>query len=391
MNSSLKLSRHTMKFNKILLTFCFFAAASSCTKQDNNSTAPQADAIRFGIEEIAETRLAYDEQDDSRLSARFTDGNKIGLYAFFNNFYYFYPEYSNFAESVIFANQDLTVRYTDQGEQYTEYSPIKSWTFSTIYGTAPHTLDVVAYYPQKMGYNPDYVVINHSYSDKDGKGGGAATLKYFYVSKKTDPTTNATTTKVNFDIDFMTAHTRYDDSKTPLNFRNDMLSLSHIPLRFTRQTASLNLKVTKPDYYEDSITVKSVTAHFKAYQEFDLKGYINKDVQFDETTKPFAYSQGTWSNMSEDYLTASIGDLNVKLEKTNWTGNPQEGAERDVENLLPLEKMFHFPTDTDILKVVFTILDGTDEKTYVWHPHIAPIVANTHYTLHLELDPKRAN
>ncbi len=362
-----------IKFDKIYLFIGLLSALCSCTKGSNTSDAPLQDAMLFGVEEIAETKVAYSQDADDKIIASFTEGDEIGVYAYYNNFYYYYTEYADFAESVIFANHQLTVG--DDGESLS-YSPLRSWTFSTLYGTAPHTLDAFAYYPFKADYNYDYVYIEHTYPDaEEGTSGGAGTLIYWYAYDYDENDVNYGA--VNSDIDFMTAHTRYDDSETPENFREDMLSLTAIPFAFTRQTASLNLQVTKPDDYASTITVTGITVYYDAYRKFTQS--INSS------------SVVTWSEMTTGYaLEASKTGLNVELDETDWDSTPTEDSYNEVDNLLANDNLLHFPPDTQINKIVFTI-SGATTNTYTWHPHIATFVANTHYTLNLELDPERAN
>ncbi len=342
------------KLRKVMATplLCLSLLLTACTQTTDPEQEPTQDAILFGVEGVAQTKVDYDGQ-----SADFTAGDQIGVYAFYNNFYYYYTQYSSFAESVIFANQGLIV---DESKN-ANYSPLVSWTFSTLYGTAPHTLDVVAYYPFKEGYNEDYALLVHDDS-------GAATLKYYYVNSSG---------VVNSGVDFMTAQTRYDDSDAPEDFRSDMLALERIPLSFTRQLASLNLKVTKPYGYSDKIVVNGVTVTFDAYKEFS------------QTVG--ASPQSTWSEMTENYALTGSTECNVTLSETVYEDAPDESTTSTATYLLEDDNMFFFPPETNILKVDFDITVGTEKTTYTWHPHIATIQANTHYTLNLELDPARAN
>lgn len=358
-----------IKFDKIYLALLTLTAISGCTNSSDIEDEPLQDAMLFGVEEIAQTKVAYSQGSDDKITATFEEGDQIGLYAFYNNFYYYYPEYSSFAESVIFANQELTVQ---ADRKSTTYTPVRSWTFSTLYGTAPHTLDAIAYYPFKADYNADYVYIEHTYPDAEaGTSGGKATLIYYYATQDSESNYTA-----NVDVDFMTAHTRYDDSETPDNFRSDMLSLAAIPLSFTRQTASLNLQVTKPDDYGTDLTVTSITVYYDAYTKFTQSVDVTSEV--------------AWSDMTSDYaLQVSKTGLSVELAETDWDSTPTEDSYNAVSNLLADDNLLHFPPDTQINKIVFTLKETSD--TYTWHPHIATFVANTHYTLNLELDPARNN
>ncbi len=343
-----------IKFNKIFTTIGLSLAIASCAKEEISTS--QNDAMQFWIKEITQSRVAYDDQENGGISATFEAGDDIGLYAFYNNFYYFYDQYNNFAESIIFANQGL--RVDTQGAA--TYSPLRSWTFSTIYGTAPHTIDCIAYYPFKEGYNPNYVVMNHD-------SNGAATLAYQYVDGDT----------VNSNIDFMTAHTRYDDSATPEKFRSDMLGLGSIPFIFTRRTASLNLRVSKPEGYATDVIVTGVTLYFDAYTKFTHTVNGESAVQ--------------WEGMTTGYALQASAACEKSLAETSWNPSPESGAMQPAENLLSEKERFFLPPDTNIHKVLFTITVNEVEKSYTWHPHIAPIKANSHYTLNLELDPNRAN
>ncbi|MFI3267426.1 MAG: hypothetical protein R3Y51_01790 [Rikenellaceae bacterium] len=325
--------------------------SSSCTKSLSD-TASDESVMLFGVEST-QTKVNYDG-----VEADFEKGDELGLYAFYNNFYYYYNEYASFAESVIFANHGLTI---DESKNAT-YSPLRTWTFSTLYGTAPHTLDVVAYYPFKTGYNEDYVVMVYDEDD------GAATLEYYYVNDDGD---------IN-NVDYMTACTRYDYSAKTDEFREAMLGLEYIPLSFTRQTASLNFKITKPEDYETEIIVKGVEVTFDAYKKM--------------TQTIGASSTVTWSDMTENYSLTTSTTCSATLAETVYDYTPSEDVTPTVvDDLLSDEQLLFFPPGTEIWKIVFTLTDDGEEKEYTWHAHVDEIFANTHYTLNLELDPSRAN
>ncbi len=345
-----------VKLNKIASLLCILFTLTSCVKEDVETNVPVEDSMLFGVKGIAQTRIDYSGESDNRVTAMFEKGDNIGLYAFYNNFYYYFSEYMSFAESVIFTNQGLTV----DGNNNATYSPVRSWTFSTIYGTAPHTLDCVAYYPFREGYNTTYV---HVTNDNNGK----ATLEYLYAYEGV----------VNANVDFMTAYTRYDDSLTPDRFRDDMLALQSIPLSFTRRCASLNLKVTKPKGYTTDIIVTEVTVYFDAFTKFTQT--IGSD------------SVISWVDMTSDYALEASAFCNVNLIENTWNNTPGQGATNKADNLLEYDNMLHFPPETQINKIVFVLTDDGVSKNYTWHPHLAPIEANTNYTLNLELDPQRAN
>ncbi len=332
---------------------------ASCEKHEVVSSVAQS-SILFSVDEITQTKVSYGEQENGGVSAAFEDGDYIGVYAFYNNFYYYYMEYLSFAESVIFANDSLEL----DGSGGASYSPLKSWTFSTLYGTAPHTLDVVSYYPFTSGYNPKYINVVHDDS-------GAATLEYYYVGYLGDD--SQTDDVVNFNIDFMTATQRYNYSDDTTGFRDAMLALPSIPLSFTRQMASLNIQVTKPDDYSSDIIVTQVDVYCYAYQKFTQTIGANEKIE--------------WSEKSEELLVATA-TCKITLDKTGRDEVSDEEATNDVDNLLESDNLLYFPPGTDISKVVFT-LDGGG--SYTWHPHIATIEANTNYILNLELDPARAN
>lgn len=363
-----KYSRYSRFWKGAVLSLVFMLC--SCTKDEAESQGVVDGVILFGVEDIASTKVLYGDQDNGGLSASFEDGEYIGLYAFYNNFYYYYMSYLSFAESVLFTNQGLKIELSDASCDAT-YSPLKSWTFSTLYGTAPHTLDCIAYYPFQESYNPKYVNMVHD-------DGGAATLEYYYVgylgSEEADNVVNA-------NIDFMTAHSRYAYSSSDTEgFRSDMLSRDKLILAFTRQMASLNLQVTKPEGYTAEIVVKGLTVYFDAYTKFTQTVNTSSSV--------------TWSEMTENYaLEASVtcGDSGVSLSETSWNSTPSEDFVYVVPNLLEDDNMLFFPPATEINKIVFSITDGGVATTYTWHPHVAPIEANTLYTLNLELDPSRAN
>lgn len=339
---------------KNILKFCLLSALTSCTKSNNFSHQEQS--MLFGVESITQTRVDYTDHDNGGVAAQFEEGDQIGLYGFYNNFYYYYSEYLNFAESVIFANQGLIVN--SQGSA--AYSPIRSWTFSTIYGTAPHTLDCIAYYPFREGHNPTYVNLTHDEN-------GAATLEYHYVDGS----------DINSNIDFMTAHTRYDRHETPEDFRKEMLALKSIPLTFTRRTASLNFKVTKPKGYAREIVVTGVTLHFDSYSKFHQKVDGGSAIW--------------WSGMTNGYSRLTSTNCEKSLKETTWDGIPEAGAQHKVENLLSSDQRFFLPPDSTIGKIVFSITDNGEPKTFTWHPHVATIEANATYTLNLELDPNRVS
>lgn len=345
----------------ILILLC---GLSSCAKQETEGLDSSQNAMLFGIEEITQTRLSYSDQDNGGLAAKFDAYENIGLFAYYNNFYHYYNEYASFAESVLFSNQGLII----DANYNATYSPLKSWTFSTLYGTAPHTLDAVAYYPFEEDYNPGYINL---FRDSENN----TLLEYYYVGYLGSEV--AQDSVVQCHRDFMTAHTRYDYSGTPSDFRDAMLELTSIPLTFTRQLASLNLQVTKPDDYPTEIIVTGISVYFDAYRKF--------------TQSIDSKSTVTWSNMTSNYSLTATATCNTELEETGWDSTPDQDAYNTVENLLEDDNMLFFPPETQINKVVFTLTDDGAETTYTWHPHIATIEANTHYTLSLELDPARAN
>ncbi len=360
---------------KIYSLLSLLLVCASCTKEETTEEAVVAEeaVMQFSVEQIAQTKVEY-----SGLTATFTDGENAGLYTFYNNFYYYYNDYGCFAESVIFANQGVTL----YSSGVAEYSPMRSWTFSTIYGTAPHTIDCMAYYPFRADYNPDYVVVETI--------DNTPTIEYNYYSETT--TTTETTKTVNSDIDFMTAHYRYaatdsNGDSDPETFRTYMLALGSIPLTFNRQTASLNLKVTKPDEHTDEIVVTGITVYFDAYTKFTQKIDNTSAVSWSEM-----WSETYKDETTGDYLTTSK-ECNATLAKTGWDDIPTDGATTTttVANLLEDSNMLFFPPEAEIQKIVFTLTDGSEAKEYTWHPHMATIEANTHYTLNLELDPERAN
>ncbi len=371
-----------IRFNKIYPLLSILLVLTSCEREDIESVDTVEYPMLFGVEQITQTKVSYEDQysdEDTAtfegVAARFDVGDNVGLYAFYNNYYYWYNDYGCFAESVIFANHGMVV-----GEDnMLDYSPIRSWTFSTLYGTAPHTIDVMAYYPLVDGYYPEQIAMINDET-------GAATFEYYYFYNKTSTTTDdqgeTTTTSrvVNSDVDFMTAHTRYDEYEDrATDFREAMLEKATIPLEFTRQLASLNLQVTKPDGYATDIIVTGLTFYFDAYEKF------TQTISSSDVVK--------WDGMTEGYsLTATVSDLEVTLNQTGWSDIPSDGATNEgVANLLTAKQMPFFPPDAEIWKVIFTITDGGEAKTYTWHPHITTIEANRHYTLSLELDPARAN
>lgn len=349
-------------------------ALASCS-EDNIETSESVETVEnpmlFGIEQIAQTKVSYGDQDNAGLSAKFDVGDNLGVYAFYNNFYYYYNDYGVFAESVIFANEGMWVTESS-GAYYASYEPLRSWTFSTLYGTAPHTLDVVAYYPlvSGSGYNPHHLNVVET--------NGAATLEYYYYSY--DGADDSDGYTVNSNVDFMTAHTRYDQYEDqPEQFRAAMLSLTSIPLEFTRQLASLNFQVTKPDGYESEIKVTALTVTFDAPTKF---------TQTISSSPKIA-----WDDMTENYSLTASTTCEATLAQTVYNYTPGEHEEdiAVVDDLLEDDELLFFPPETEIWKIVFTITDGGVEKEYTWHAHVAEIVANTHYTLSLELDPSRAN
>ncbi len=354
---------------KIYIILCLLLACSSCAREELQSYVEEdvevvENPMLFGVEQIAQTKVTYDG-----VTASFEVGDEIGIYAFYNNFYYYYNDYGVFAESVLFANHGAHIGDSSNAI----YEPLRSWTFSTVYGTAPHTLDCVAYYPLKEGYNPDHVIMN--YDDTD-----AVTLQYcYYYDYETEDEDASTTGQIVRDtVDFMTAHTRYDEYQgDPETFRTEMLGLTSIPLEFTRQTASLNFQVTKPDDHTNTIIVTGLTIYFDACTKF------TQSISGSDTI--------SWSDMTENHYLEATRTCSKALVTTNWDAIPEEGSSNTVANLLDDDNMLFFPPKTEIWKVVFTITDNGEEKEYTWHPHVAEIVANTHYTLSLELDPDRAN
>ncbi len=354
---------------------------TSCSVGEEVSPAAVEPAIGFGIGDIAQTKVEYTEgESDARLSAEFEPEELIGIYAFYNNFFYYYTEYAGYAESVIFHNQWLKIDKVDVTKA--AYEPQLSWTFSTLYGDSPHTLDCVAYYPYAANYNPRYANLVHSYSTEDSNG-GAATLEYYYVGYMGGVSDNATEV-VNANVDFMTAHVRYDsytDSADAAGFRDYIISNPTIALSFTRQLASLDLQVTKPLTHNEKIFVNELQVIFDAPAKFEQK--------IDET-KAVA-----WSDVRRE-LSYTVDCNDKELIKNTWDDTPVDDvAKQDVENLLGVDNMLFFPPDTYIRKLVFTITigegDAATQQRYVWHPHVATFVRNKHYTLTLELDPERDN
>lgn len=365
-----------IKYDKIVSIFCLLLALNSCQKEQIEDVVIDKE-ILFGVEEIAQTKLAYGDQTNGGLSAKFSADDKIGVYAYYNNFYYYYTEYESFAESVVFSNQGMWITNNADGTQGLSYSPLRSWTFSTLYGTAPYKIDCIAFYPYNDSggtsyYNPKYI---NMVNDESGK----ATLEYYYYGYMGNDAD--ATYVVNSNIDFMTAHTLYQEEDAT-DFRSAMLGLDYIPLVFTRQTASLNLQVTKPDDYPTEIIVTGISVYFDAYTKF---------------TQTLSSSGGTisdeirWEDMTTDYSLTASTTCNATLAETGWNAVPDEDSSNEVEDLLEDDEILFFPPDTEIFKIVFTLTDDGEAKTYTWHPHIATIVANTHYTLSLELDPARAN
>lgn len=398
-----------IRLNNILITLSVLLAISSCTKQEK-VVEYTPNPMLFGIENIAQTKISYAAEDvilldkngnpvldkdgnkifQERVTAEFEEWEQVGVYAFYNNFYYWYDEYQNFAESIIFPNIGMNVRYGTSGK-YLEYSPLKSWTFSTIYGDSPHTLDAVAYYPLVVGYHPEQLqMLNTTPSNP-------ATLEYFYAYKETS------TGKiiVNSHIDFMTAHTRYDNNeKDPIAFRKQMLALEYIPLSFTRQTAVLNIQVTKPAKNRDKIEINGLTVEFDAPLKFTQKiapysSTPNENAAWDITTMASQTEGfGEWLTATTTFSTPKV------LKPTGFDDNPDDNYQYVVEKLFDYttdkEQLLYFPTGTDINKITFDItvtgednVVKTDQTEFVWHPHIAPIKANRLLTLTLELDPSR--
>ncbi len=336
---------------------------SSCAKEslNDNNPAPK-NPMLFGVEKIAQTKVAYTEETDGKISAAFEPKvDEIGLYAFYNNFYVWYDEYQNFAESVIFSNQGMEV--DDNG--YLTYSPLKSWTFSTIYGTAPHTVDVEAYYPFKANYNDD---MNLAGDEKTG----ASTLIYKFKSAS----------EVKCDVDFMTSHRRIDEYEDkPIEFREAMLALRTIELQFTRRTAAMNIKVSKPSDFDEKIVVNSIAVEFNAPTLY-TQTISNVDVI-------------NWT-LPEDMTFSKTLTTAVELEKTNWNGMPSTDMTNSTKDLFAPKDMLHFPPGTVINKITFgyTVTSASNvetSSTYNWHPHTAPTLANTSFTLNIELNPIRNN
>lgn len=389
------------KFEKIFSTLWLLLALTACAKEEPESIAPIENPMLFSIKEIIQTKVSYDDQTNGGLSAEFDHGDQIGLYAYYNNYYDYYDEYGNFAESVIFANNGAHVNSSGS----ITYNPIQSWTFSSVYGTSPFTLDCVAYYPFKAGYNDNYAHMTSSLK-------GAATINYDYAYQEsvTDEKTDVTTTtiKVHDKIDFMTAHTKLSgvtevggdgDEWTAAEFREKMLALPSIKLSFMRQLATLNFKVSKPDNYANKIEVTKVEVTFDAPTKYA------KLVSDNSGTDPWSTMASEWDNGATPYPLTASRECSKELKETGWDDVPTAGAVHPAENLLDCSndddednnKLFYFPPKTKIWKVVFTIneTDATTnakvEKTFTWHAHVAEIKANTHYSLTLELDPNRAN
>lgn len=328
----------------------------------NNSYNLESDdnnygTIRFGIDNIT-TRVSD--------SNEFEFDDRLGVYMFFNHFYYYYTEYNNFAESVIFSNQELIV----QSSSSVSYSPLKTWTFSTVYGTAPHNLDIVAYYPYAVS---DRVSFSNSTEDNGIDDTNNALFMFEYDA-----------TNISNHCDFMIAENTYNysDDLTPDGsddaeiFRNYILEQPYLTLTFKRKLASLNLKVSKEESITSDITVTGITVYFKADTLFCYNTLADSEA---------------WYGKPSENKTVSVSCKQVLTATIDPTDPDNSGVEFDVDYLL--SDNLYFPPNTEIEMVEFNIEgDGADGKsTYEWHPHMATIVENTHYTLNLELDPNRKN
>ncbi len=341
-----------MKFNKLgMLCLLSVAPLISCEREEDKIGDRTEGVMMFGIDKIVQPRIDYGDQSNGGISATFESDDRLGLYAFYNNFFYFYPEYNEFAESVVFVNQELVL--DDAGNA--SYSPLRTWTFSTIYGIAPYMIDCFAYHP----YNTHSVNIFNNNHD-------IPVFEYTYA--------NGSSTNSN--IDFMTAHTRHK-SDSAEEFRATMLATDRIAFEFTRRTASFNFRVSKPANHKENIVVKKVEFHFDAYTKF-LQ-------QIDEN------SRCSWENMTTGYSLRASTTCNVSIEPTNPDITPDDGVDSGVKELLENDNLIFLPPDSKVLKIVFSIEEDNVPKTYTWHAHIEPIVANKHFSLNLELDPDRAN
>ncbi len=126
-----------------------------------------------------------------------------------------------------------------------------------------------------------------------------------------------------------------------------MLELESIPFTFTRQMASMNFQITKPDDYENEIVVTAVTVNFDAPTMFHYTVNTGK---------------GVWNaeSMTTGYelYASTICSKNEGLAITNWGETiPEEGVVENVEHdaisdLLTDDELLLFPPGSDIWKVV---------------------------------------
>ncbi len=219
-----------------------------CDKSDDETSIDKMIGFGISLPEVA-TRVTVSDTENSngKFDVTFDDDDQIGLYLYYNNFYEYYAEWSTYAESVIFANQLIT---PTAGGTLATYSPIKSWTFSTIYGTQPYKYDAIAYYP----YTDNGAIVSK------WSGASSNILIYYY-----DPSI------LDRHCDFMVGTATYvTDKSDPGKFREDILAGSgNVALKFTREMASVNLRLRKIDTYaSETIEVKGMTLSFDSYNRF---------------------------------------------------------------------------------------------------------------------------
>lgn len=364
---------------RLVVTFAVVGAVvCSCDTADEQGLQEEACYIGFGLSAEVSTRVTVSdtENTEGKYDVTFDKGDKIGVYLYYNNFFNYYSEYNSYAESVIFANEELTV---GSDVATATYSPIKSWTFSTLYGTAPYRYDAIAYYP----YTDD--------SDIASKWSAPESHTFVYTYNPSD---------FEKHCDFMIGSATYSDAASNAeNFRTYVLTNSNISLNFTRQMASMNFCITKADHLETSvIEVKGFAVYFSAYNQF-VYDQAKADGEWCSSGDAPSVMGSYTVVVGSESLDSSVATL--ATTSANSTNNDTAGdTTTDPEDLVGagvkvsdelISSHLYLPPQSYVSKIVFDItVDGADD-TYTWHPHVAEIVANTHYTLNMELDPERSN
>lgn len=363
--------RYTRRIAQLVGVACVILAAA-CEKITIPETKPATPdemipgMIYFSNPKIStsvETRVTDTEQSDGSYTSKFDDNDEISVYSFYN--YYYEPD----GESVVFDNEKVTVADDDTTAEYQELTygePLRAWTFSTIYGTAPHTVQNFAFYP----YSTEISLSTTNGSD-------AATFTLAYDPKEP--------------CDLMVAKTTLSKS-TPSDFRDFILGEGEyisdgaqtIKFQFERLLGAITFRITKVARVTEKIEINNIEVFYNTNGKEILTIDTHSMNDTDDGTNSYSWTDS-------DSITDS-SSVKVPVRGENCTINKTPTEIRDEVKTITEKPQFFFTPGTTISKVVFTYtLGSTAGETHTWHPHINPIEANENISLQFELDPGRNN